>query len=109
MEMLSLLNQIGNKKTGIYALDKLGFSSLDAYQNYRSGERASIINSSAVGTAQFNSSMLPSVTNNTSGTNVVVNVAGNVTTQSDLVQSITNALYQSQKDGKNILYSSTAI
>lgn len=52
------------------------------------------------------SSYIPQMSSSPS---VVVNVAGNVTTQSDLVQSITNALYQSQKDGKNILYSSTAI
>ncbi len=114
--ILALLMQILNMSqksknlTGIYAVDSLGFSSPQAYQDYRSGERASIVRSSASGTAQFNNSSLPSVTNNNmTGTNVVVNVAGNVTTQSDLVSAITDALYQSQKDGKNILYSSTAI
>jgi hypothetical protein len=114
--ILALLMQILNMSqksknlTGIYAVDSLGFSSPQAYQDYRSGERASIVRSSASGTAQFNNSSLPSVTNNNmAGTNVVVNVAGNVTTQSDLVSAITDALYQSQKDGKNILYSSTAI
>lgn len=55
-----------------------------------------------------NSSFIPNSTSG-SGVNVVVNVAGNVTTQNDLVSSITNALYQRQKDGQSILYSSTAI
>jgi hypothetical protein len=53
------------------------------------------------------SSYIPRMSNG--GANITVNVGGNVTTESDLVNSITNALYQSQKDGKNILYSSTAI
>lgn len=114
--ILALLLQIINTSqkaknlTGIYAVDSLGFSSPEAYQDYRAGERASIVRSSASGTAQFNNTGLPSVTtNNMAGTSVVVNVAGNVTTQNDLVNAITDALYQSQKDGKNILYSSTAI
>jgi hypothetical protein len=109
MEMLGLLNQIGNKNTGFFALDKLGFSSLESYQNYRQGERASIVNSSFSNLATAQGTALPTTSNISNGMNVVVNVAGNVTTESDLVNSITNALYQSQKDGKNILYSSTAI
>ena len=107
LEMLALLDQVG-KKNPTFADTHMGLT-LQQWKSYREDERGYVVNSSATGTAQFNSSMLPSVTNNTSGMNVVVNVAGNVTTQSDLVQSITNALYQSQKDGKNILYSSTAI
>lgn len=111
LEMLALLDEIDNKKkkTGFYALDKLGFSSLESYQNYRQGERASIVNSSFSNLATAQGTALPTTSNISNGMNIVVNVAGNVTTQSDLVNSITNALYQSQKDGKNILYSSTAI
>lgn len=40
---------------------------------------------------------------------VNVNVGGNVTTQSDLVDIITDQLYQNQKTGKGLLFSSTAI
>ena len=110
--ILALLMQIlnmSNKKagqTGIYALDSLGFSSLESYQNYRQGERASIVNSSF---STLGSSFVGSGMTNSSGVTVNVNVAGNVTTQNDLVSSITNALYQRQKDGQSILYSSTAI
>lgn len=109
--LLQILN-LSNKKagqTGIYALDKLGFSSLESYQNYRSGERASIVNSSFSNLAGATGTVLPSMTTNNSGVVVNVAVAGNVTTQNDLVNSITNALYQKQKDGQSILYSSTAI
>ena len=110
--ILALLMQIlnmSNKKagqTGIYGLDSLGFSSLESYQNYRQGERASIVNSSF---STLGSSFVGSGMTNSSGVTVNVNVAGNVTTQNDLVSSITNALYQRQKDGQSILYSSTAI
>lgn len=41
--------------------------------------------------------------------NVTVNVEGNVTTQQDLVDSITEGLYQAQKSGKGLLYSAVAI
>lgn len=40
---------------------------------------------------------------------VTVNVAGNVTTQTDLVKAVQDGLYQSQKTGTSVLYSSTAI
>ena len=112
MEMLGLLDQIDskNKKTGFYALDKLGFSSLDAYQNYRSGERASIVNSSAVGSGMTatNTSFIPSVTNN-GGATIVVNVAGNVTSERDLVSAITDQIYLQQKSGTQITYNSLTI
>lgn len=45
----------------------------------------------------------------TSQSNVNVYVQGNVTTERDLVQSLTNALYQTQKTGQSIIVSSTAI
>jgi hypothetical protein len=41
--------------------------------------------------------------------NINVTVEGNVTTEGDLVESITNQLYQYQKSGKGLLYSSVAI
>lgn len=113
MEMLLMLDQINNKKkkTGLYALDALGFSSLEAYQNYREGERASIVNSSSVGSgySASNSSFIPGITNNTGGATVIVNVAGNVTSENDLVGVITNKIYEQQKSGKQITYSSQAI
>lgn len=112
LEMLALLDEIDNKKkkTGFYALDKLGFSNLESYQNYRQGERASIVNSSAVGSGMTatNTSFIPSVTNN-GGATVVVNVAGNVTSERDLVSVITDQIYQQQKSGKQITYSSQTI
>lgn len=110
LEMLGLLDQIGKKKTGIYALDALGFSSLESYQNYRQGERASIVNSSAVGSGMTatNTGFIPSVTNN-GGATVVVNVAGNVTSERDLVSVITDQIYQQQKSGKQITYSSLTV
>jgi hypothetical protein len=110
MEMLLLLDQIGKKKTGIYALDALGFSTLESYQNYRQGERASIVNSSSVGSGTMgtNTSFLPNVTNN-GGSTVIVNVAGNVTSERDLVSVITDQIYQQQKSGKQITYSSQVI
>ncbi len=40
---------------------------------------------------------------------ITVNVAGNVTTEQDLVESITDQLYQYQKSGKGLLYSAVAI
>lgn len=40
---------------------------------------------------------------------VQVNVQGNVTTETDLVNAITDQLYQNQKTGKGLLFSSTAI
>lgn len=45
----------------------------------------------------------------TNQSNVNVYVQGNVTTERDLVQSLTNALYETQKTGQNIIVSSTAI
>lgn len=111
-EMLELLDELDKKKkkTGFYALDSLGFSSLEAYQEYRRGERASIVGSSAVGSGMTaaNTSFLPNVTNN-GGATVVVNVAGNVTSERDLVTVITDQIYQQQKSGKQIVYSSTTI
>lgn len=44
-----------------------------------------------------------------SGVTVVVNVAGNVTTESDLVQTITDQLYNFQRGGGQILLSSLAV
>ncbi len=41
--------------------------------------------------------------------NVTVNIEGNVTTQQDLVDSITEGLYQAQKSGKDLLFSAVAI
>lgn len=41
--------------------------------------------------------------------NVTVNIGGNVTSESDLVAAITDQLYQNQKTGIGLLYSSTAI
>jgi hypothetical protein len=40
---------------------------------------------------------------------VQVNVQGNVTTETDLVNAITDQLYQNQKTGKGLLFSSVAI
>lgn len=40
---------------------------------------------------------------------IIVNVQGNVTTQDDLVEAITDQLYQYQKTGKGLLFSSVAI
>ena len=40
---------------------------------------------------------------------VQVNVQGNVTTETDLVNTITDQLYQNQKTGKGLLFSSVAI
>lgn len=112
MELLLMLDQIENKKkkTGFYALDALGFSSLESYQNYRQGERASIVNSSAVGSGMTatNSSFIPSVTNN-GGATIVVNVAGNVTSERDLVSAITDQIYLQQKSGTQITYNSLTI
>lgn len=110
LEMLELMDKISKKKTGFYALDALGFSSLESYQNYRQGERASIMNGSAVGsgTTATNTSFLPSITNN-GGATIVVNVAGNVTSERDLVSVITDQIYLQQKSGKQITYSSQTI
>lgn len=107
MEMLLLLDQIG-KKNPTFADTHMGLTE-QQWQDWRQGERASIVNSSFSNLATAQGTALPTTSNISNGMNVVVNVAGNVTTESDLVNSITNALYQSQKDGKNILYSSTAI
>lgn len=108
MQILNMSTGAGKAKTGLFALDKLGFSSLESYQNYRSGERASIVNSSFSNLAGATGAVMPT-TNSDGGVYVNVNVAGSVTTQNDLVGVIKNALYQSQKDGSSILYSSTAI
>ena len=43
------------------------------------------------------------------GINVTVNVEGNAITQDDLVEVITDQLYQDQKTGKGLLFSSRAI
>ncbi len=112
MEMFNLLN---NKKalTGIYGVDALGFSSPEAYRDYRSGERGdtysnpsgfSIIGSSSMS----NGSVVPSGYS-TSNMNVTVNVAGNVTTEKDLVSAITEQLYVQQKSGKQVLYNSLTV
>jgi hypothetical protein len=118
MQMLALLagTSPSKMKTGIYSVDAYGFSSPEAYRNYRSGERGDVFSNSqaldysklALGgsTRGEYSSYTPSMN---PGVNVNIQVAGNVTTERDLVTSITNALYQTQKDGNSILYSSTAI
>jgi hypothetical protein len=49
-----------------------------------------------------------SVTTN-APTNVIVNVAGNVTTENDLVKRIADEFYQYQKSGSKILFSSTGL
>lgn len=41
--------------------------------------------------------------------NVVVNVAGNVTTENDLTQNILDGLYQAQKQGNQIVYNAVAL
>ena len=43
------------------------------------------------------------------GTTVVVNVGGNVTTERDLVSSITEALYVQQKSGQQVVFNSVTI
>lgn len=112
LEMLELLDEIAKKKekTGIFALDALGFKTLKSYQDYRSGERAAIISNSSVGggTTGTNTNFIPSSTN-TSSTTVVVNNAGSVITEQDLVMSITEAIYLQQKAGTQIVFSSTSI
>jgi hypothetical protein len=108
LEMLALLDQVG-KKSPTFADTHMGLT-LQQWKGYREDERSSIVNSSATGSAQFtNSGFMPSVTNNSSGMNVVVNVAGNVTTERDLVSAITDQIYMQQKSGQQIVYSSTVI
>jgi hypothetical protein len=118
MQMLGLLSGTtpAKMKTGIYSVDAYGFSSPEAYQQYRGGERGDVFSNSQAldysklalgGSARGEySSYTP---NMGGGVNVNIQVAGNVTTERDLVTSISNAFYQMQKDGKSILYSSTAI
>lgn len=43
------------------------------------------------------------------GTTIIVNVAGSVTTQSDLVEAITDQLYTYQKTGKGLILSSVGV
>ena len=106
--MLALLDQIG-KKSPTFADTHMGLT-LQQWKSYREDERGYVVNSSATGSAQFtNSGFMPSVTNNSSGMNVVVNVAGNVTTERDLVSAITDQIYMQQKSGQQIVYSSTVI
>ncbi len=112
MEMFNLLN---NKKalTGIYGVDALGFSSPEAYRDYRAGERGDTFSNPSgfniIGSSSMsNGSVVPSNYNN-SNMNVVVNVAGNVTTEKDLVSAITEQLYVQQKSGKQVFYSSLTV
>lgn len=108
MEMLLLLDQIG-KKNPTFADTHMGLTE-QQWRGWREDERKSIINSSAVGsgTTATNTSFIPSVTNN-GGATVVVNVAGNVTSERDLVTVITDQIYQQQKSGKQITYSSLTV
>ena len=68
---------------------------------------------SGYGTAQIPTGIMPlgafSGYGTTNGINIVVNVAGNVTTESDLVQTITDQLYNFQRGGGQILLSSLAV
>lgn len=108
MEMLGLLDQIG-KKNPTFADTHMGLTE-QQWRGWREDERRSIINSSAVGsgTTATNTSFIPNVTNN-GGSTVIVNVAGNVTSERDLVSAITDQIYQQQKSGKQIIYSSQTI
>lgn len=103
--LLQILNTNTTKGAPSFADTHMGLNE-SQWQDWRRGERASIVNSSF---STLGSSFVGSGMTNSSGVTVNVSVAGNVTTQNDLVSSITNALYQRQKDGQNILYSSTAI
>lgn len=111
-EMLALLAEENAKTSGGITksvVSKAKLAQLEKYEQKIDRDTAMINRTSAsnLGSTSNGTSFVPS--SMTTGTNVVVNVAGNVTTQNDLVSAITDALYQSQKDGKNILYSSTAI
>jgi hypothetical protein len=53
------------------------------------------------------SSFIPNMSSG--GMNVTVNVAGNVTTEKDLVSAITEQLYVQQKSGKQVLYNSLTV
>jgi hypothetical protein len=57
----------------------------------------------------FGSSVIGAAAAGVPITEITVNVAGSVTTQDDLVEVITDQLYQYQKSGKGLLYSSVAI
>lgn len=108
MEMLMLLDQIG-KKNQSFADVHMGLT-LQQWKNWREDERSSIVNSSSVGSGTMgtNTSFLPNITNN-GGSTVIVNVAGSVTSENDLVGVITNKIYEQQKSGKQITYSSLTI
>lgn len=82
----------------------------EEWRKWREGERGSTFRGSAVGSSSAVTGLdfLPTVTNNANAM-VVVNVAGNVTSERDLVTVITDQIYQQQKSGKQITYSSQAI
>ena len=53
--------------------------------------------------------LLTDVTEDNVAVSVTVNVSGNVTTERDLVNAITDGIYQNQKAGKGVIYRATAI
>lgn len=108
LEMLALLDQIG-KKNPTFEDVHMGLT-LQQWKKYREDERASIINSSVIGTdATMTNTGLPTImTNNTSPT-IVINVSGNVMTENDLVTVITDQIYKNQKSGKQITYNTLTI
>lgn len=117
--MLKLLMQIlamTKVKGGVYPYSTSEGRAANPYGAVNRGEYSNssgdlILRTSATGTGMTfnNSNLMPNAGSASTSPTVIVNVAGNVTTQNDLVSSITNALYQRQKDGQSILYSSTAI
>jgi hypothetical protein len=117
MQMFGLLNG-QTSKTPIYPYSAAAGRAINPYGAVNRGEYSDVYGSLAQ--APMDYSMLgmggsargeySSFSPRTSGgTSVVVNVAGNVTTENDLVSSITEALYLQQKSGQQVVFNSITI
>jgi hypothetical protein len=117
MQMFGLLNG-QTSKTPIYPYSTAAGRAINPYGAVNRGEYSDVYGSLAQ--APMDYSMLgmggsargeySSFSPRTSGgTSVVVNVAGNVTTENDLVSSITEALYLQQKSGQQVVFNSITI
>lgn len=106
--LLQILNMNTTKGAASFEDTHMGLSE-SQWQDWRQGERASIVNSSSVGsgTTATNTSFMPNIGGG--GATVIVNVAGNVTTERDLVSAITDQIYVQQKSGKQITYNALTI
>ena len=110
MQILALQNN-SSAGFGAYERNARGYNTWEKYYSYLDKRTGYNDGFTGISFNSGNPNLIQNLgtTSNSSKVNVVVNVAGNVTSERDLVSAITEQIYVQQKSGKQITYNAIAI